>query len=83
MTDRALLIASALVALGLTAAGALAGGGLREGRAKERWVTVKGLAERPVEADLASWPISYTLTGDELDVLHSTVSSSSSRSAAS
>ena len=70
MSDRTLLLSSALVALGLAAAGALIGNGLLEGRAKERWVTVKGLAEQPVEADLASWPISYTLTGSDLAVTY-------------
>ncbi|NJK89886.1 MAG: SIMPL domain-containing protein [Myxococcales bacterium] len=40
--------------------------GFVAGRRAERTVTVKGLAERDVEADLALWSISFVATGDDL-----------------
>jgi hypothetical protein len=60
------LIAAALIAAGLVAAGWQVGAGFAAGRANERFVTVKGVAEREVKADLALWPIRYTATGNDL-----------------
>jgi hypothetical protein len=61
-----LLAAALLLALGVAAAGGFVGRGLFEARATERTVTVKGLAEREVDADLAFWPISFTATANDL-----------------
>jgi hypothetical protein len=61
-----ILIAAALLAAGLAAGGAFVGRGLFAARATEHTVTVKGLAEREVDADLALWPIAFTATGNEL-----------------
>ncbi|WP_348701712.1 SIMPL domain-containing protein [uncultured Marinobacter sp.] len=49
------IVAATLIADGLT--------GLRTG---DRYVTVKGVAEREVRADLALWPIRFVATGDTL-----------------
>lgn len=68
-TDRTLLIAvivGGLVGLGLTGAGALVGRGLELARTGDRNVTVRGLAEREVKADLAVLPLRFSATGDEL-----------------
>jgi hypothetical protein len=35
-------------------------------RANDRYISVKGIAERQVKADLAIWDISYKITGDDL-----------------
>jgi uncharacterized protein len=61
------LIGAALIALGMVGAGWLIGHGFQEGRRGEHYVTVKGLAETFVQADLAIWPLRYTATGDDLN----------------
>lgn len=40
--------------------------GLTDLRTGDRYVTVKGVAEREVNADLALWPIRFVATGDTL-----------------
>ena len=55
-----------IVALGLALGGLLVGRGFAEGRARDRYVEVKGLAEKEVTADLALWPLRYVSTGDDL-----------------
>ena len=65
MTDRS-VVAAILIALGLTLGGLLIGHGFASGRASDRYVEVKGLAEREVTADLALWPLRYVSTGDDL-----------------
>lgn len=60
------MLAALLVAGGLVAAGCVLAGGMERFRSFERTVTVKGLAEREVQADLALWPLSYALTGNNL-----------------
>ena len=55
-----------LIAAGLTAGGYLIGQGFYRARS-ERYVTVKGLVERDVSADLAVWTISYTASGPDLN----------------
>lgn len=56
-----------LVAAGLAAFGWLVGQGLENFRAGERSVSVKGLAEREVEADLALWSLRFVATDDDLN----------------
>ncbi|HEV2748090.1 MAG TPA: SIMPL domain-containing protein [Allosphingosinicella sp.] len=60
------LIAATIVALGIIIGGFLLGDGLRRARMADRSVTVRGLSERDVTADLATWTINYTEQGTEL-----------------
>jgi hypothetical protein len=55
--------------LGISAiiAAALIGDGLTDLRTGDRYVTVKGVAEREVTADLALWPIRFVATGNSLN----------------
>lgn len=55
-----------ILAVGLIAGGYLLGDGLLRAKDAERAVTVRGLAERNVTADLATWTISYSATSSSL-----------------
>jgi hypothetical protein len=65
----------ALVGLGLALAGFFVGEALKEARSAERFVTVRGFAERNVEADLVIWPITFRDTGNDLAELQRVVDS--------
>jgi hypothetical protein len=67
LPDRATL-GAIILALGIAIAGGLIGNGFLKGRAADRYVEVKGLAEREVTADLALWPLRYVSTGSDLSV---------------
>lgn len=60
------IIAAAVLALGVIVGGYLMGDGIRRARMADRAVTVRGLAERNVTADLATWTISFSSQGTEL-----------------
>ena len=59
-------IAAAVLALGMAVGGWSIGQGFAKGRAADRYVTVKGISERDVEANMALWPIRYVATDDSL-----------------
>jgi uncharacterized protein len=61
-----LWLAGLLVALGVAAGGFFVGAGVVRGRAVDRYVEVKGLAEREVTADLALWPLRFTAGAEDL-----------------
>lgn len=60
------IIAAAVLALGVIVGGYLMGDGIRRARMADRAVTVRGLAERNVTADLATWTMTFTAQGNEL-----------------
>ncbi len=55
-----------IAAIGMIAGGYLLGDGLLRAKDAERAVTVRGLAERDVTADLATWTISYSASSTNL-----------------
>jgi len=62
-----LLGAVAIFAVGLTTSGYALGDGLRRSKmAEHRSVTVRGVSERNVTADLATWSVSFSHEGTEL-----------------
>lgn len=60
------LLPALILAAGLCIAGFFVGQTFLKGKQFDRFVTVKGLSEREVPADLAVWPINITLTGNDL-----------------
>lgn len=69
MADNRLIPAAVmggLLAVGLIGAGALVGQGVVNARVGDRAVTVRGLAERDVQADLAVLPLRFTASGEVL-----------------
>lgn len=60
------LAAALILALGIAAGGYLGGQGLVKSRLGDRSVSVKGLSEREVKADLALWALRFVATGNDL-----------------
>lgn len=60
-----------LLALGLIAGGWALGAEIKAARLGDRYVSVRGLAERTVKSDLAIWPLNYIETGDDLPTVYS------------
>jgi hypothetical protein len=58
-----------ILGFAIFSAGGQINDGLKQFRSFDRSVTMKGLAERHVIADLAIWPLSYTETGNDLTAL--------------
>ena len=76
---RAAILGNVILALGLAAAGLLAGWGFARGRAADRFVTVKGVSEREVKADLAIWPLRVVAADDDLARAHASLQQSVGR----
>jgi hypothetical protein len=73
--SRAVLLgAVAIFAVGLTTSGYALGDGLRRSKmAEHRSVTVRGVSERDVTADLATWSVSFSHEGTELGPVQQSV----------
>ena len=73
--SRAVLLgAVAIFAVGLTTSGYALGDGLRRSKmAEHRSVTVRGVSERNVTADLATWSVSFSHQGEDLGSVQQSV----------
>jgi uncharacterized protein len=60
------LVRPAIIAAGLALGGLFIGGGFARARSSDRFVTVKGISEREVKADLAIWPLRIVAASDDL-----------------
>ncbi len=68
--------AAIIAALGIAIAGLFVGIGFERGRSADRYVTVKGVAEREVTADLAIWPLRVVAADNDLTVAHAKLEAS-------
>jgi hypothetical protein len=73
------MIFGGTLAIGMIGGGHMIGRGLFAARAADRYVTVKGLAEREVPANLAMWPIVFSTTGNELVAMQATLDASAKK----
>ena len=73
VTRNITLIAALVLALGIIVGGYLLGDGLRRARMADRAVTVRGLAERDVTADLANWTLNFSAQGTELGAVQAEI----------
>jgi len=60
------ILAALLVGLGLVGAGWFAAQGMARLKTADRYVTVKGSAEKIVDADLVVWPLPHSVGGNDL-----------------
>lgn len=65
-----LLLLGLFVGIGLIGLGFLLSQSILQFKEYERYVTVKGLAEREVPADIAIWPIQFSEPGNDLSTLY-------------
>ena len=64
------LIAGVCVAIGIASVGISLKAGIDHFVDRDRVVTVKGLAERNVQADYVIWPVTFRVTGNDLSALY-------------
>ncbi len=69
------LLPAILITIGLSLAGYFIGNGIFKTKALDRYVTVKGLAVKEVDANLAIWPISFSEASNDLNALQATLES--------
>lgn len=72
-STRRWLASSGILAIGLVAGGYLLGDGLTRAHHADRSVTVRGLAEQDVTADLATWTIAYSANAGDLATAQASV----------
>ncbi|UUL81635.1 SIMPL domain-containing protein [Sphingomonas qomolangmaensis] len=74
-----LLAAAVVLAIGMIVGGYLLGNGLVRARLADRSVTVRGLAERDVNADLAVWTLNYQKVGTDTDTVRAEIAADTAR----
>jgi hypothetical protein len=70
------IVRPAIIAVGLALAGLFVGGGFARARSADRFVTVKGISEREVKADLAIWPLRIVAASDDFTSANAQLQSS-------
>jgi uncharacterized protein len=75
--EKARLIRALILAVGIAGAGWFIGHGFTKARSADRFVTVKGVAEREVQANIALWPLRFVATSDNLSEAQNKIKKSS------
>ena len=70
-SNNRIILAALVIGIGIAIAGLFISQTLLKARALERYVTVKGLSEREVSADMAIWPMQITIASNDLRQLES------------
>ena len=65
------VVPAGILGVGIALAGLMVGLGFWGGRTADRFVTVKGVSEREVEADLALWPLQIVAADNDLSTAQS------------
>lgn len=68
-------ILGCLLAIGLIVGGWTLGAQIKATRLGDRYVSVRGLAERTIKSDLAIWTLTFSETGDDLPLLSQKIQS--------
>lgn len=66
---RFFIVSAAVLAIGIVLSGLSIALGIKTLKADQRTVSVRGLSERELEADLAVWPATFTVSGNDLSLL--------------
>jgi hypothetical protein len=74
-SDRS-VIPSVVLALGIVVGGLFAGDGFVRAKQAERYVTVKGVAEREAKANLAIWPLRISAANNDLSLANAQLQTS-------
>jgi hypothetical protein len=72
-------LGSLVLASGIALAGFLIAQGFHASRTADRYVTVKGISEREVSADVAIWPLRVVASDDDLGAAHAELQRSTAR----
>lgn len=70
---------AAILAIGIIVGSLLIGNGLKDIPARNRVVTVKGLAEMEVKADKVTWPLTYKVLGNDMASLYNDIKTSNGK----
>ena len=73
ITTRSFAVLGFLLAVGLAIFGVQIGQAVKKGREFDRYLTVRGLAEREAKATLAIWPIRFAVYADDLPQLKQSI----------
>lgn len=68
-----------ILAIGIIVGSLLIGNGLKDIPARNRVVTVKGLAEMEVKADKVTWPLTYKVLGNDMASLYNDIKTSNGK----
>lgn len=73
------VILGVAIVIGLTSLGYFLGNAALSVKALDRTVTVKGLSEREVAANVAAWPVTFQVANNDLDAVYASIESKTAK----